>query len=223
MPTSTLPPAPMHRLEQAECIPLQAAADPIQQPPAKARSTAAATRGAGARANARRLSPQLRKLLVAAHVLVAVGWFGVVVAKLVLEIWTVTTRDQELPRVAYAIIEVFDRAVFPPMAVGTLLTGIILSLGTAWGLFRHYWIVAKLVLTVAVIVTGVVFVGAWVEQAIATGSETASMSLVSASLAHLLMLGAATVISVYKPWGRIRPDRRDPVPRRARTSTNRAA
>jgi hypothetical protein len=87
---------------------------------------------------------------------------------------------------------------------------VILSVGTAWGLFQHYWIVAKLALTVAVIVTGVRFVGAWVEQAVATGPGPVATPLIYASLAHLLMLGAATVISIYKPWGRIRPGRPAP-------------
>ena len=164
----------------------------------------AATAGRiGAVPKARRLSPGLRKLVLAAHALVAVGWFGIVVAKLVLELAAVTGKDAEIPEAAYLFMGLFDRALFPPMALGTLLTGIVLSVGTAWGLFRHYWIMAKLVLTVAVIVTGVVFVGAWLEEARAAASGPAAVRLVYASLAHLLMLGAATVISIYKPWGRI--------------------
>jgi uncharacterized membrane protein SirB2 len=164
---------------------------------------------AGSAPKARRLPPQLRKLVLATHVLVAVGWFGVVVGKLILEITAATTPDPDIPGAAYLFMEAFDRALFPPTALATLLTGIVLSVGTAWGLFQHYWIVAKLVLTVAVIVTGVVFVGAWTRQAIATASGSASIPLIYASLAHLVMLGAATVISIYKPWGRIRPARRD--------------
>ena len=199
------------------------------------RPTAAATRGAASVPKARRLSPQLRRLVLAAHVLVAGGWFGIVVAKLVLEVTAATTRDQEIPRAAYMLIQVLDRAMFPPVAVGTLLTGVILSVGTAWGLFQHYWIVAKLALTVGVILSGVLFVGAWVQQAIATASGPAAdtvarsdvgsapLLLICTAVAHLFMLGAATVISVYKPWGRIRPDRHETVRRSARTSTNQPA
>ena len=157
--------------------------------------------------------------MLAVHVLVAVGWFGLVVAKLILEIWAATTPEREVARVAYQFMAVLDRAMFPPAALGTLLTGVILSVGTAWGLFQHYWIVVKLVLTVAVVLTGVIFVGAWTQQAIAmssgSGAATATSPvigaaptlLIYAAVAHALMLGAATVISVYKPWGRIRPDR----------------
>jgi hypothetical protein len=183
------------------------------------RPTAAATRGAASVPTARRLSPQLRRLVLAAHVLVGVGWFGVVLAKLVLEVTAVTTRDPEVTRAAFQLLTSLDRVTFPPLAVATLLTGVVLSVGTAWGLFQHYWIVAKLVLTVAVVATGVSFVGAWTRQAIAASSGpvadavtgapfgSAPTLLIGAAVVHLLMLGAATVISVYKPWGRIRPDR----------------
>ena len=194
------------------------------------RPMAAGSGDAGAAPKARRLSPGLRKLVLAAHVLVAVGWFGVVLAKLVLEVAAVTTRDQGMARAAYGLMANLDRVSFPPMAVATLLTGVVLAVGTAWGLFQHYWIVAKLALTVAVVVTGVVFVGAWTRQALALSSgpaaalatgpalDSAPMLLIGAAVAHLLMLGAATVISVYKPWGRIRPDRHAPVRRGPRTS-----
>jgi hypothetical protein len=205
MPTSTDLSSPTHRLEHRELVPLQAAADPIQQPPVKPPSTGAATMP-----NARRLSPRLRKLVLATHVLVAVGWFGAVLAKLVLEITAATSLDPEVHGAAYVFMGAFDRALFPPAAIATLLTGIILSVGTPWGLFRHYWIVAKLVLTIAVVVTGVAFVGAWVEQAIAAGAGPVSMPLIYAALAHVLMLGAATVISIYKPWGRIATTPREP-------------
>lgn len=223
MPISTLPSSTLHRPEQPNLGPRQATADPLQQRRPKSPSMTTPVGGADTVLEARRLSPRLRKLVLATHVLVAVGWFGVVVAKLVIEIGAATSSDQDVHRAAYVFMGAFDRAIFPPAALSTLLTGIILSLGTAWGLLRHYWIVAKLVLTVAVIVTGVVFVGAWVEQAIAAGSGPISMPLIYAALAHLLMLAAATVISVYKPWGRIRPDRHDTMRRTARTSANQTA
>src|SRR6266498_595323 len=63
-------------------------ATPIDPGPPRAVATTAPPR------QRRKLSPRLRKTLVAAHVLVGVGWFGVVVAKLVLELVALTTRDQ---------------------------------------------------------------------------------------------------------------------------------
>jgi hypothetical protein len=143
-----------------------------------------------------------------------------VAAKLVLEIVAMTSRDQGVARAGFMFMEALDRAVSPPAAIATLITGIVLSVGTAWGLFRHRWIVVKLVLTVGVIITGVAFVGAWTEEAVAIAARpnldaataadlgSTSLWLIGAAVAHVLMLGAATVISVFKPWGRIRPERR---------------
>jgi len=180
-------------------------------------------RSVSRKATAGRLSPRLRKTIVAAHVLVAVGWFGVVLAKLVLEVVALSTRNQEAARAGYLFVAALDGAAFPPAAIATVVTGVVLSVGTAWGLFRHWWIVVKLLLTVAVVVTGAAFVGAWTQQAIALAGMstpaagdmavaaalgTTSRWLIGAAVVHVLMLGAATVISVLKPWGQIRPEHR---------------
>ena len=163
--------------------------------------------------------------MLAAHVVVSVGWLGVVAAMLVLSVSAATTDDAGTAEAAYVLIgEVSDVLVAPPPAslgLAALLTGVVLSVGAKWGLFGYYWIVVKLALTVAVIVSGVYLVDGWIRQAGAlageatgpvTGPVTGSapgpglgsspVLLIYASAIHLLMLGAATVISVYKPWGK---------------------
>ena len=159
--------------------------------------------------------------MLAAHVVVSVGWLGVVAAMLVLSVSAATTDDAGTAEAAYVLIgEVSDVLVAPPPAslgLAALLTGVVLSVGAKWGLFGYYWIVVKLALTVAVIVSGVFLVEVWIRQAgalagEATGPVTGSapgpglgsspVLLIYASAIHLLMLGAATVISVYKPWGK---------------------
>jgi hypothetical protein len=155
---------------------------------------------------------------VAAHTLVGVGWFGITVAKLVLEVVAATTGDLGVTRASFVFASAFDRAVFPPVSIATLITGIVLAVGTTWGLVRHWWIVVKLALTVGAIVTGVVFVGAWTEQGLAAPDAElgdVSLRLIAWASVHALMLAAATVISVLKPWGRIRQDRRETGPRSA--------
>jgi hypothetical protein len=100
---------------------------------------------------------------------------------------------------------------FSPAAIGTLVTGILLSLGTKWGLLRHYWAATKLALTVGVIVTGIALVNRLIQQSISAPSGQAvddgailgitsapAPLLISLSLGHALMLGTATVVSVYK-------------------------
>lgn len=182
-------------------------------------------------ARKRRLPPRLRKLVLAAHIIVSVGWLGIVVAMLVLSITAATAQDVGMSEAAYVLIDnVSDTLVTPPPAsfsIAALLTGIVLSLGTKWGLLKHYWILAKLLLTVAIILSGIFLVDQWIQQAISMTGESAAgtivgykyrsapMLLIYASIAHLLMLGTATVISVYKPWGTIGRGRRGTAPRRA--------
>ena len=118
-----------------------------------------------------------------------------------------------MAQAAYRSMAIFRQGVIQPLAVAALVTGIVLSLGTKWGLFRHTWIVVKLVLTVATILNGMLNLGPAVQRAIALTANASAGSprtwarrpwwrwLVPG--VNVLMLGAATAISVYKPWGRL--------------------
>ena len=162
----------------------------------------------------RRVSPALYKLLLTAHIMVSVGWLGIVVAKLVLGLVAITSGSPDTAAALYVSMGVVNRA-FPPVAIATIVSGVLLSLGTKWGLLQHYWVVTKLLLTVGVIVTAVQLSDSHVQQSIAPLSGQAlaespivglaampSTPLIALSVAHVLMLGLATVLSVYKPWGK---------------------
>jgi hypothetical protein len=158
-----------------------------------------------------RVSPPVYRLLLATHIIVSVGWLGIVVAKLVLGLRAATSDAPEVSDALYTSIQVVD-AAFPPAAVATLVSGVLLSLGTKWGLLRHYWVAIKLALTVGVIVTGISLMDRLVRVSISgqtVGDGTVpsfapapTTLLISLSVAHVLMLGVATVVSVYKPWGK---------------------
>ena len=165
--------------------------------------------------------------MLAAHVVVSVWWLGVVAAMLVLEIAAATAQEVEMDEAAYALVgDISGTLVAPPPAsvsIAALLTGVVMSLGTKWGLLEHYWVVAKLLLTVAVILSGIFLMEGWIRQASAAPEGPAPMLLIYASVAHLLMLGAAMVISVYKPWGKTQRGRRGAAPHRARHSADSGA
>jgi threonine/homoserine/homoserine lactone efflux protein len=66
---------------------------------------------------------------------------------LVLAVTGLTSTDTQLVRAAYLTMNLLTRYIILPLSlVPLLLTGPLLSLGTPWGLFRHYWIVVKLVI-----------------------------------------------------------------------------
>ena len=174
---------------------------------------AAGAYASGRRQAGRRLSPGQRKLVLAAHIVVSVGLLGLSAAQLVLATVAALTSDFATTQAAYRSMAIFTRGVVQPVAVATLVTGVILSLGTKWGLFQHTWIVVKLVLTVATVLNGMLNLGPAVQQAIAltaTASAASPPNLGSTALVavavpgiNVLMLSAATAISVYKPWGRL--------------------
>jgi hypothetical protein len=156
----------------------------------------------------RRLSPRVYKLLITTHVVVSVGWLGVVYGKLMLGIAALTAGDADTALGLYAAMQVLNLA-FPPVAVATIVSGVLLSLGTRWGLVRHVWVVVKIVLTFGVISTAVGLADRFVVRSLPTAPGTAASALPTDLLlwmtaAHLLMLITAAVLSYLKPWGRIR-------------------
>src|SRR3979409_2088753 len=90
----------------------------------------------------------LRKFALTAHVTFSVGLLGSIAAFLTLAIAGLISQDAPMVRAAYLAMDLTARFVIVPLAFASLLTGLIQSLGTPWGLFRHYWVLVKLLLTV---------------------------------------------------------------------------
>jgi hypothetical protein len=108
--------------------------------------------------------------------------------------------------------------VFPPLVVASLLTGVALTLGTRWGLLEYYWVLTKFVLSFVVFVSGARFSTVLAQGSIAarTGislpddtwlalAASPSTLLVALFALHLAGLAIATVLSQYKPWGKLPP------------------
>jgi hypothetical protein len=157
------------------------------------------------------MTSRLRKLGLTVHIIVSVGWVGAVAAFLLLTISALTT-DGAPSRAAYLAMDVVGRGALLPLSVGALTSGIVQSLGTRWGLFKHYWVLVKLVLTV--FATAALFLHQF--TAIAEAARLASdaavadgglplrqlgLQLLADSGLALLVLVTITVIAVYKPWG----------------------
>ncbi len=94
------------------------------------------------------MTPRLSKFALTVHVATSVSLLGAVAAFLALAVAGLISRDAQIVRGAYVAMELTAWYVIVPLTFASLLTGIVQSLGTTWGLFRHYWVVAKLLLTV---------------------------------------------------------------------------
>jgi len=162
------------------------------------------------------LTPRLRKFALTAHVTFSVGWLGAVAGFLALAVAGLTSRDAQMVRAAYLAMELTGWFVIVPLSLASLLTGLVQSLGTDWGLFRHYWILVKLL--IAILATIVLLVH--MQPITYLGGVAAETTLSSADLrglriqlvadagAALLVLLVATTLSVYKPHGMTRYGRK---------------
>ncbi len=173
------------------------------------------------------MKPRLRKFALTAHVIASVGWFGAVAAFLALAVTGVSSRDAQIARAAYLAMDLTTRFVIVPFALASLLTGIIQSLGTPWGLFRHYWVLLKFSITLLSTLLLLVHtrpIGMLAETAkekpmAAAGMRHLQIQMLADSAAALLILLIATALAVYKPLGMTRFGRRKLAEQGAASST----
>lgn len=162
------------------------------------------------------LPPRLRKLVLTLHVTFAVGWLGAVAAFLALAVSGLLAADPQLVRADYLAMNLVGTYVIVPLSFGALIVGLVQSLSTEWGVFRHYWVLVKFVLTVAA--TGVLLLhmqlvsylaGVVSERGLVAGDlRDMRIQLVGDAAAALVVLLATTALSVYKPRGMTRRGRR---------------
>lgn len=155
------------------------------------------------------MKPGLRKFVLTSHVAASVGWLGAVAASLALGIGAVSTEDAESVRAIYLTLELVAWSTLVPLSLASLVTGVVQSLGTVWGLFRHYWVLAKLVINLFASLVLLMYtqtLGQFAELARpASGLDLLrSPSVAIHSAGALALLLAATVLSVYKPRGMTR-------------------
>ena len=158
------------------------------------------------------MRPRLRKLALTAHVTVSVGWLGAAAAFLALAIAALVSVGAETVRGAYVGMEVVGWYVIVPFCLAALVTGLVVSLGTPWGLFQYYWVLLKFLITVVSTLILFGFTQTLSSLGSLAGDTTQSIDQLRAlnqspalhSGGGLLALLVTTVLAVYKPWGMTR-------------------
>ncbi len=160
----------------------------------------------------RRLGARARRSVLIAHIASAGSWLGVDVAMAVL-IGTAWTTD--VPATRAACLQVLEVVTVWPLLICGLVcltTGIVLGLGSRWGVTRYWWVTIKIVLNL--VLTALVLVslrGEVAEQADRArrflGGQAVTFDLTNLiyppTVSPTLLLVAMT-LSVVKPWGQIR-------------------
>ena len=152
------------------------------------------------------MAPGLRKFALTAHLTSSVGWIGAVVAYLALGVSAVTSEDAQTVRAAWIAMERTGWYAIVPLALAALLTGLVMSLGTPWGLFRHYWVLITLALTILCTVVLLLHMPTVSHMAgVARAADGADLGRLGGDLLHpgvgLVVLLVITVLNVYKPRG----------------------
>jgi uncharacterized membrane protein len=154
------------------------------------------------------MSPGIRKFALAVHLTLSVGWMGAVAAYIALDVSTVTSQDAQALRAAYLSMESIARSVIVPLAFASLLTGLVMSVGTKWGLFRHYWVLISLVLTViatVVLLSETQTISYLAEMAADPTTSNDELRALPSTLPHsvggTVVLLAVLVLNIYKPRG----------------------
>ena len=167
------------------------------------------------------MTPRIRKLILAVHITVSVGWIGAVAAYIALDVTAAASRDPQTLRAGYLGMDLIARSVIVPLALAALITGLIIALGTKWGLFRHYWVLISLVLTTlstVVLLIETQTISTLAELAASPSTSDDELRSLGSTLAHSiggsLVLLSVLVLNMYKPRGLTRYGWRKQVERR---------
>jgi hypothetical protein len=156
------------------------------------------------------MTTRISKLLLTSHVSTSVGWLGAVAAFIAV---ATVCLSASIPaaRSLYPGLQVIAWYVIIPFCFASLLTGVLQAALTPWGLFRHYWIIVKLFLTVvmtALLILHLNPINYLAGLAVNTGNtinESATIvDLIIKAGAAAIGLVVITAISIYKPWGAIK-------------------
>ena len=159
-----------------------------------------------------RLGARTRKSVLLVHIASAGAWLGIDVVMAVLVFTALGTDDDRTKALAFRALELV--AVWPLLTMGMLclLTGILLGLGSRYGLVRYWWVAVKLALNL--VLSGLVLVALAPE--VADAAERARQfdaglpaplgvgDLIFPPIVSPTALLVAMVLAVFKPWGRIR-------------------
>jgi Predicted integral membrane protein (DUF2269) len=159
-----------------------------------------------------RLSASARKLTLTVHIISAIGWIGVDFVLLVFALRGLTTDDPNTLRVCYQAIEMFAVVLLVPLGLLSLASGLLLGWGSKYGILRYHWVFWKLVLNLALTTLVIFLLRPGVNEAadlaagppdtLADRLEQSRVDFIFPPTVSITALTIATVLAVYKPWGR---------------------
>jgi len=163
----------------------------------------------------KKLSMLWKKLVLMLHIAFSGIMLGSAAIFLIVSLTAATTDDPAMVEACYRVLRVLATSSVRASTIGTVVTGIVLSVGTHWGLVKYDWLIAKQVLTLVTIVVGFVGMNVWTLRGLelASGGSGGPAADAGAFVVNetylfigiglqLVSLVAMFALSVYKPRGK---------------------
>ncbi len=148
-----------------------------------------------------RLGARVRKGALAVHIIATGAWIGIDVVMGVLVFTAELTDDGALRILCLQALRLVT--VWPMLSTAalSLASGVLLGLGTKYGILRYWWVLLKLILNIVLMVLVFFLLRPGVAEAAQTGAVGQMLFPPIVSTSALVF---AVILSVYKPWGRLR-------------------
>lgn len=153
------------------------------------------------------------KWLKGFHMISVSCWVGGAVSLLLLYFLKNGVSDGSvLYGINQSIHHVDMSVVVIPGAIGCLLTGLIYSLFSNWGFFKHKWLIFKWIVTITAILFGTFYLGPWETKMMEISGEQGLSALADKEylynqrmnlyfgLLQCLTLIVTIFVSIFKPW-----------------------
>lgn len=160
-----------------------------------------------------------KNILVSIHVIAFCTWFGATLSLILLGFYLKNAENGNHLIYTLSSMHIIDETLLKFPALATLITGILLSLWTQWGLVKYYWVVIKLILTILIILLGIFFINDWFAllinaadqlgiEALKTHSfQSTWLSIIITGIFNLFCMTLMTFITYFKPFGKIKKKR----------------
>lgn len=160
-----------------------------------------------------KLSPKGQKILKIIHLASVIAWVGSAIVMNSIR-HLVHISDGAGMYYMADFLEAVDMKILVPGAIVCLLTGLLYSLLTPWGFFKHRWVVIKWILTILMIALGTFFMGPLIKENVIIGHNLMTATAQAASDTYwqnvaasakwgalqICLLAFTIIISVLKPW-----------------------
>lgn len=163
--------------------------------------------------NKPKLAVKQKNLWLTTHIIFTAIWIGGALGSLLLLFTTTVTTNRELVYAAHLFIDFFDRYLNISGALGCLITGIVISLRTQWGITKYYWIISKLVANIGIIYFGGSSINNWAHNTLELSLYDMNVlnnpvylhdrqMLITGLILSAAVLILVVAISKFKPWGK---------------------